>query len=284
MYRFPNMTGPDGSERTFDNNPAYTVPHEYNMGYNGERMEEEPVAYPPGFDDTVVTDEGGIKYLSPDLAKLDWKVPLRPHLGTLAVMPGNTANYIDGEAPGGANTIPPARFGGNIDDWRIGKGGTMYYVVEVPGANIVVGDTHAAQGDSELAGTAMETSMTTKLRITLHKADILPKKVETLDFPLLETSDSFVVHGFAYSNYLDDLEDPSDIFSEGASLDLAMRDCFLRTRNWLMDVYDMIEEETIALSKFFVVCINDNDIDNDHDGDNDRNRMCEQVVDPSFSS
>jgi acetamidase/formamidase len=70
---------------------------------------------------------------------------------------------------------PPGRFGGNIDDWRIGKGGTMYYKVEVPGAQIVVGDTHAAQGDSELAGTAMETSMTTKLRVTLHKAGSLPK-------------------------------------------------------------------------------------------------------------
>lgn len=95
----------------------------------------------------------------------------------------------------------------------------------------------------------METSMTTKLRITLHKADNLPKKVATLTFPLLETSDKFVVHGFAYANYLDDLEDASSIFAEGASLDLAMADCFIQTRNWLMDTYDLIEEETIALSK-----------------------------------
>lgn len=249
MYRFPNMTLPDGTNHTFDSNPSVMIPHEFNIGYNGSLLEPDPIDYPPGFDDTVVTDEGGIKYLSPEEAKLDWKVPLRPHLGVLAVMPNNTANYIDDAATGGASTIPPARFGGNIDDYRIGKGGTMYYVVEVPGAQIVVGDTHAAQGDSELAGTAMETSMTTKLRITLHKADSLPTKVSTLDFPLLETSDSFVIHGFAYANYLDDLEDPSTIFAEGASIDLAMEDCFIRTRNWLMDVYDMLEEETIALSK-----------------------------------
>lgn len=199
------------------------------------------------FIDKQVTDEGGIKYLSPDEAKLNWKVPLRPHLGVLAVMPNNTVKYIDEDAPGGANTIPPSRFGGNIDDWRIGKGGTMYYQVEIPGAMIVVGDTHAAQGDSELAGTAMETSMTTKLRVTLHKAGSLPAKVATLDFPLLETSEEYVVHGFAYSNYLDQLEDPSDIFAEGASLDLAMEDCFIKTRNWLMDVFGLIEEETIAM-------------------------------------
>jgi acetamidase/formamidase len=194
-----------------------------------------------------LTDEGGIMYLSPGEAKLNWKVPLRPHLGTLGVMPDNTANYIDDNAAGGANSIPPSKFGGNVDDWRIGKGGTMFYTVEVAGAGIMVGDTHAAQGDAELAGTAMETSMTTKLRITLHKKDSLPTKVVNLGFPLLETSDQFVIHGFAFSNYLDQLEDASTIFQEGASLDLAMADCFIKTRNWLMDTFDLIEEETIAL-------------------------------------
>jgi acetamidase/formamidase len=194
-----------------------------------------------------VTDDGGMIYLSPDEAKLNWKVPLRPHLGTLGVMPSNTDNYIDASAAGGANSIPPSRFGGNVDDWRIGKGGTMYYTVEVAGAGILVGDTHAAQGDAELAGTAMETSMTTKLRIVLHKADSLPIKVQNLNFPLLETSDQYVIHGFAYENYLDELDDASTIFQEGASLDLAMADCFIKTRNWLMDTYDLIEEETIAL-------------------------------------
>lgn len=123
----------------------------------------------------------------------------------------------------------------------------MYYVVEVPGAMLYLGDTHAAQGDSELAGTAMETSLTAKLKLTLHKADSLPKKVATLDFPLLETSTEYVVHGFAYANFLEELEDPSSIFAVGGSLDLAMEDCFTKTRNWLMDYKDLAEEETIAL-------------------------------------
>lgn len=93
----------------------------------------------------------------------------------------------------------------------------------------------------------METSMTAKLRITLHKASNLPKLVETLDWPLLETSDKYVVHGFAFANYLDELEDASSIFAEGASIDAAMADCFVKTRNWLMDVFDLQEEETIAM-------------------------------------
>ena len=51
--------------------------------------------------------------------------------GVLGVMPSNTANYLDEDATGGASTIPPSRFGGNVDDFRIGKGGTMYYRCEV---------------------------------------------------------------------------------------------------------------------------------------------------------
>lgn len=121
--------------------------------------------------------------------------------------------------------------------------------VELPGGLLVVGDTHAAQGDSELAGTAMETSMTTKLRITLHKkADGLPKKVASMPFPLLETSTQYIVHGFAFDNYLDELEDASTIFAEGASLDLAFEDVFLKTRDWMMDTFDLTEEETVSVS------------------------------------
>lgn len=112
---------------------------------------------------------------------------------------------------------------------------------------ILVGDTHAAQGDSELAGTAMETSMTAKLRVTLHKADSLPKIVTGVEWPLLETSDLYVVHGFAYTDYLGELDDPSTIFAVGASIDDAMEDCFVKTRNWLMDAWDLTEEETIVL-------------------------------------
>jgi acetamidase/formamidase len=112
---------------------------------------------------------------------------------------------------------------------------------------VVLGDTHAAQGDSELAGTAMETSMTAKLRITVLKAGSLPKKVMSMPFPLLETSTQFVVHGFAYYNYLDDLEDASTIFAEGASLDKAFEDVFLKTRAWMMDTFDLTEEEVIVI-------------------------------------
>ena len=54
------------------------------------------------------------------------------------------------------DSIPPSYIGGNIDNWRIGKGATMYYPVAVKGALLSVGDPHASQGDSELCGTAIE--------------------------------------------------------------------------------------------------------------------------------
>jgi hypothetical protein len=56
MYRFPNMTAPDGSIRTFDNNPAVTIPQEFNMGYDGTMMDDgAAVSYPEGFDGTFVS-------------------------------------------------------------------------------------------------------------------------------------------------------------------------------------------------------------------------------------
>ena len=54
MFRFPNMTAPDGSLRTFDNQPAVTIPHEFNHGYNGD-VDAETLVYPVGFDGTTVS-------------------------------------------------------------------------------------------------------------------------------------------------------------------------------------------------------------------------------------
>jgi hypothetical protein len=54
MFRFPNMTAPDGSIRTFDNQPSVMIPHEFNHGYNGD-VDAEPLVYPVGFDGTTVS-------------------------------------------------------------------------------------------------------------------------------------------------------------------------------------------------------------------------------------
>ncbi len=170
----------------------------------------------------------------------DIRIPIRMHFGTMGVAPKET-DYVD--------SIPPGYFGGNIDDWRIGKGGTMYYPIAVEGALLSAGDPHAAQGDSELAGTAIETSMTGVVQVILHKKEQTPNTVlEDLNYPLLETDSEWVVHGFSYPNYLEALGDKaqSDIYSQ-SSIDNAMRDAFRKMRHFLMTAKGLSEDEAIAL-------------------------------------
>ena len=168
------------------------------------------------------------------------RVPIRPHFGTMGLAPVE-ADFV--------NTIPPGYFGGNIDNWRIGKGGTMYYPVAVPGGLLSAGDPHAAQGDSELAGTAIETSLTGVIQVILHKQDALAGTVlQGLDYPLLETDTEYVVHGFSYANYLAELgEDAQSEINNRSSVDNAMRDAFRKMRRFLMNAKGLSEDEAITL-------------------------------------
>ncbi len=79
------------------------------------------------------------------------RVPQRPFPGTLGVAPAE---------PGPHSIIPPRRVGGNLDTRDLTVGTTLYLPVEVEGALFSLGDTHAAQGDGEVCGTAIETPMT----------------------------------------------------------------------------------------------------------------------------
>ncbi len=90
---------------------------------------------------------------------------------------------------GRVSTIPPGKHGGNIDNWRIGAGATMYYPVEVDGALFSIGDPHVSQGDGELSGTAIEASLDVLLQVVVRKDFSFPS-------PLLETPEYWIVHGF----------------------------------------------------------------------------------------
>jgi acetamidase/formamidase len=61
-----------------------------------------------------------------------------------------------------------------------------------------MGDCHAAQGDSEFDGTAIETSVTGQFKITLIKKGSEPKEVKGLDFPLIENDNEWVLQGLTY--------------------------------------------------------------------------------------
>jgi len=168
------------------------------------------------------------------------RVPIRPHFGVMGVAP-KEADIVD--------SIPPSYTGGNIDNWRIGKGATMYYPVAVAGALFSVGDPHASQGDSEVCGTAIECSLTGTFQFILHKkATLKGTPLEKLEYPLLETQTEYVVHGFSFANYLQELgaKAQSEIYGK-SSVDLALRDAFKKARHFLMTTQGLTEDEAISL-------------------------------------
>lgn len=99
------------------------------------------------------------------------RVPLKPFCGTIGVAPAE---------PGLHSVIPPRRVGGNLDIRDLSTGSELFLPVEVPGGLFSLGDTHAAQGDGEVCGTAIESPMEVTIRLDLLKN-------ETLAFPRFTT-------------------------------------------------------------------------------------------------
>jgi len=88
------------------------------------------------------------------------RIPLHPFLGCIGVAPAG------GEA---RSSIVPAEFGGNMDAPEVSAGNTLYLPVNVAGALFYFGDGHAAMGDGEIAGTAIEVPMKARLQFDLVK-------------------------------------------------------------------------------------------------------------------
>lgn len=95
----------------------------------------------------------------------DVHLPFRPFPGTIGVAPAEEGTH---------SIVPPRHVGGNMDIRDLTPGTKLYLPVEVAGALFSVGDTHAAQGDGEVCGTAVETSMNIRVRLDLHKGRSIP--------------------------------------------------------------------------------------------------------------
>jgi acetamidase/formamidase len=168
------------------------------------------------------------------------RIPLRPHFGVIGVAP-REAGLVD--------SVPPAYFGGNLDNWRLGKGAAVYLPVSVPEALLSIGDPHAAQGDGELSGTAIECSMTGTFQLVLHKkADFAGRPFADLTYPLIETETDWVLTGFSHPNYLAEFgaKGQSEVYAK-SSLDLAMKDAFRKVRRFLVNTKGLSADEAIAL-------------------------------------
>jgi acetamidase/formamidase len=109
------------------------------------------------------------------------EVTMRPFLGLIGVAPPE---------PGVHSTIPPRRWGGNMDCRELVAGSRLRLPVGVPGALLSAGDGHAAQGDGEVSGVGIECPMErVELRITLDPAPA-PRG------PIAETPAGTVTLGF----------------------------------------------------------------------------------------
>jgi acetamidase/formamidase len=139
-----------------------------------------------------------------------YTVPLRPMLGCVAVAPGSTQ-----AAPG---TGDSGRYGGNMDFNEITEGATVYLSVNVPGALLYFGDGHGAQGDGELNGNALETSMDVEVTV-----DVIPNK--HVPGPRVESQTHLMAMGLA------------------GSLDDAFREATANMASWLTDEYKLTPSE-----------------------------------------
>jgi amidase len=149
---------------------------------------------------------------SPRLKELS--VPLRPMLGCVGVAPGF------GSA--GIRTGDSGRFGGNMDFSGIREGATVYLPVAQPGALLYVGDGHALQGDGELNGNALETSLDVEITVELLRE-------KPLGGPRVENAEYLMTMGLA------------------GSLDEAFRDATSDLATWLQQDHQLTGPETAIL-------------------------------------
>jgi len=139
-----------------------------------------------------------------------YTVPLKPMLGCVGVALNPAA------APPG--TGDSGHFGGNLDFNEIVEGSAVYLPVSAPGALLYVGDGHAAQGDGELNGNALETSMDVEFSV-----DVIP--AQRVPGPRVESADYIIAMGL------------------GGSLDDAMRQATANMASWVEDQYKLTPSE-----------------------------------------
>ena len=98
--------------------------------------------------------------MAPALYGPKGRVPLKPFAGTIGVVPAEAGLH---------SIVPPRNVGGNLDIRDLSEGTTLYLPVEVKGALFSIGDTHAAQGDGEVCGTAIESQMDVEATLEVVK-------------------------------------------------------------------------------------------------------------------
>jgi len=141
------------------------------------------------------------------------KIPLHPFFGCMGVAPA------EGEA---RTSVVPAEFGGNMDSPEVSVGNTVYFPVNVKGGLLYVGDGHAAMGDGEIAGSAIEVPLKARMQLTVIKG-------RTISWPQFENDDAIMTVG-AYR-----------------PLDDALRIAFTELVHWIHKDYGLSEFDAYEL-------------------------------------
>jgi amidase len=146
-------------------------------------------------------------------SKFTVSFPLHPFFGCIGVAPAG------GEA---RSSVVPEAFGGNMDSPEASVGNTVYFPVNVPGAMLFLGDGHAAMGDGEIAGTALEVPLRSRVQVNVIKG-------QKINWPRFE-NDEYIMTVGAYR-----------------PLDDALRIAFTELVGWIHKDYGLSELDTYEL-------------------------------------
>jgi acetamidase/formamidase len=164
------------------------------------------------------TAKGVASLEKPSEALKNFTVPLQPMLGCIGVAPPGEWSI---------RATDSGRFGGNMDYNQIREGTTVYLPVNHAGALLFLGDGHAAQGDGELTGDALETSMDFEFTV-----DVIPGR--NFGHPLAENAEFLISLGI------------------GGSLDQALQQATSGMMRWLERDYGLSANEAAMLLGFAV--------------------------------
>jgi acetamidase/formamidase len=151
----------------------------------------------------------------------DIEVPLQPFMGIMAVAPTRESWMI--------SSRPPWRWGGNMDFNKLTVGATLFLPVFHDGAQFFTGDSHAAQGDGEVNGTAIEASLTGTFQFVVHKG-----AGKSMRWPRAEDA----AHYYAMGMDLD--------------LDVAMRHATRETVEFLVENFGLTVADAYSLASIAV--------------------------------
>jgi amidase len=159
-------------------------------------------------------DQGLASLQKPGPHMSAYTIPVRPMLGCIATAPAPSR--------GAPSTGDSGSFGGNMDFNEIVEGATVYLPVSVPGALLYLGDGHAAQGDGELNGNALETSLDVEFTV-----DVIPGR--RTPGPRVESATHIMAMGL------------------GGSLDDAFKSATANMAGWIAEDYKLTPPEMAEL-------------------------------------